>query len=331
MMADDAGAGRALQTERSKPRVRWFAWYAQLSRPRQIALALGAAALLSVSAGLYLNWLLVGAHQVSTNNAYVKADISVVAAQVEGYVRALPVRENQEVRAGDVLVQIDPADYRTSVESARAAVARARAQAAANSANRAAAAAQLARSEFLAQRGLLSSAGLDSARAQAGQWSGSTQAALADIAAAEAQLAKARLDLERTTVHAPIAGIVGNRSAQVGQLVRPGAPLMAIVPHTLYVEANFKETQLARLRPGQSVSVQPDIDRSLRLHGVVDSLSPASGSEFSFIPTETATGNFTKIVQRVPVRIRLDASPEAHALLRPGLSVTVIVDTRPRR
>jgi membrane fusion protein (multidrug efflux system) len=132
-------------------------------------------------------------------------------------------------------------------------------------------------------------------------------------------------------VHAPIAGIVGNRSAQVGQLVRPGAPLMAIVPRTLYVEANFKETQLARLRPGQSVSVQPDIDRSLRLHGVVDSLSPASGSEFSFIPTETATGNFTKIVQRVPVRIRLDESPEARALLRPGLSVTAIVDTRPRR
>jgi membrane fusion protein (multidrug efflux system) len=323
-MPDDAGAVRALQTEHSKGGF----WFTRLSRGRQLALALAVAVALA-GGGLYTHWRLVGVYRVSTNNAYVKADISVVAAQVEGYVRGLPVGENQEVRAGDVLVQIDASEYGANLASARAAVARARAQLASSNANRSAAAAQLGRSEFLAQRGLLSTAGLDAARAQAGQWSGSTEAALADVEVAEAQLARAELDLERTIVRAPIAGVVGNRTAQVGELVRPGVPLMAIVPHTLYVEANFKETQLARLRPGQSVVVRPDIDRSLRLRGTVESLSPASGSEFSFIPTETATGNFTKFVQRVPVRIRLSDSSEARALLRPGLSVTVTVDTRP--
>ena len=184
------------------------------------------------------------------------------------------------------------------------------------------------RSEYLAEQGLLSSAGLDAARAQAGQWTGSTLAAQADVQAAEAQIAAAELNLTRTIIRAPIDGAVGNRTVRVGQLLRSGSPLLSIVPRELYVEANFKETQLRRMRPGLAVEIRPDIDRSLRVRGVVESLSPASGSEFSFIPTETATGNFTKITQRVPVRIRIEESPEARALLRPGLSVTVTVDTR---
>jgi membrane fusion protein (multidrug efflux system) len=104
---------------------------------------------------------------------------------------------------------------------------------------------------------------------------------------------------------------------------------MSVVPlQSIYIVANFKETQIENFRPGQSVTIRPDIAHNLRLHGIVDSLAPASGSEFSIIPTDTATGNFTKIVQRVPVRIRLDPGQEGLELLRPGLSAGVTVDTR---
>lgn len=320
-MADDARSMLAIEDATEAPN-------RKLSRVRKLVLAGAIAAAVALALGLFLQWQFAGAHRETTNNAYVKADISVVSAQVEGYVRALHVQENQVVRAGDVIAEIDPSEYEAAVARARAAVARARAQVVSNAANRTAAAAQLSRYQFLAERGLLSSAGLDTARAQSGQWGGATAAAQADVDVAEAELAAAQLNLSRTIIRSPIDGIVGNRTAQVGQLLRPGTPLLAVVPHTLYVEANFKETQIARMRPGQSVTVRPDVDRSMRLHGVVDSIAPASGSEFSFIPTETATGNFTKIVQRVPVRIRLDETPEARGLLRPGLSVTVTVDTR---
>ena len=111
--------------------------------------------------------------------------------------------------------------------------------------------------------------------------------------------------------------------------LRPGTPLMSVVPlQSVYVVANFKETQIENFRPGQTVTIRPDVAHNLRLHGTVDSLAPASGSEFSIIPTDTATGNFTKIVQRVPVRIRLDPGQEGLQLLRPGLSAAVTVDTR---
>lgn len=321
-MPDDVG--RALELEgRAAPGAR-----RRLSRARLVVLIAAAAGILLLGGAALYNWATVGRHHVTTNNAYLRADTSVIAAQVEGYVRAVHVRDNQAVRAGDVLVEIDASEYRAALAQARAEAARARAQAQANAANRAAAAAQLQRSEYLAEQGLLSRAGLDSARAAAGQWTGATQAARAEVAAAEAQVATAEINLARTTVRAPIDGVVGDRSVRVGQLLRSGTPLLAIVPHELYIEANFKETQLARMRPGLRAVVIPDIDRSMRLEGVVDSLSPASGSEFSFIPTETATGNFTKIVQRVPVRIRINPTPAQRALLRPGLSATVTVDTR---
>jgi membrane fusion protein (multidrug efflux system) len=164
---------------------------------------------------------------------------------------------------------------------------------------------------------------------QARQAGGGLAAANAGIAAAQAQLQAAELDLERTVVRAPIDGVVGDRQVQVGQLVRLGSPMMSVVPlQSVYVVANFKETQIAAFRPGQRVTIRPDVSRDLRLRGTVESLAPASGSEFSIIPTDTATGNFTKIVQRVPVRIRIEPGQEGVALLRPGLSATVTVDTR---
>jgi membrane fusion protein, multidrug efflux system len=142
-------------------------------------------------------------------------------------------------------------------------------------------------------------------------------------------LAKAERDLSFTVVRAPFDGVVGNRAVQVGDLVQPGQRLASLVPlDAVYVDANFKETQLANLRPGQPVAIAVDAYSDRRLTGSVVSVAPASGSVFSLLPPDNATGNFTKIVQRVPVRIEVPSTVAAQGLLRPGMSVVVSVDTR---
>src|SRR4051812_49255990 len=145
-----------------------------------------------------------------------------------------------------------------------------------------------------------------------------------------AQRDRARIDLDHTVIRAPFAGIIGNRAAQLGQYVRAGQQLIAVAPppERQWVVANFKETQLARMRPGQPVRLTLDALPGVALTGRVESLAPATGALFSLLPPENATGNFTKIVQRVPVRIALDAEAAALALPRPGLSVAAEVDTR---
>ncbi|OYD84123.1 HlyD family secretion protein [Azospirillum tabaci] len=146
---------------------------------------------------------------------------------------------------------------------------------------------------------------------------------------AEAALQTARNDLNNTVIRAPVDGVVGNRGVQVGQYARPGVQLLSLVPlPDVYVVANFKETQLARMRPGQPVTVEVDAYPDKHLLGRVESFAPASGSQFSLLPPENATGNFTKIVQRVPVRIALPRDSALSGLLRPGLSVVAEVDTR---
>lgn len=142
---------------------------------------------------------------------------------------------------------------------------------------------------------------------------------------AKAQLSLAKIDLEHTQIKAPVDGVIGNRGVQLGQLVRPGVALASLVQNSkIWVEANFKETQLQHMRLGQPVTIKVDAYPDLELTGKVDSFSPASGSEFSILPEENATGNFTKIVRRVPVKIVFDAS-ENIQLLRPGLSAEVKV------
>jgi membrane fusion protein (multidrug efflux system) len=153
----------------------------------------------------------------------------------------------------------------------------------------------------------------------------------AHLLGAEAQLAVARNNLAHTVIRAPFEGIVGNRSAQVGKHVVPGTQLMALAPppEQLFVVANFKETQLHLMRPGMKVRLIPDIDPDDAVDGVVDSLAPATGALFSLLPPENATGNFTKVVQRVPVKLLIDAAQAKRAVwLRSGLSVTAEVDTR---
>jgi membrane fusion protein (multidrug efflux system) len=142
---------------------------------------------------------------------------------------------------------------------------------------------------------------------------------------------QAELNLSYTTISTPVDGTVGARSLRVGQFVQAGTALMAVVPlHAVYVVANYKETQLSRVRPGQPASVEIDSFPGVELEGHVDSLSPASGLEFALLPPDNATGNFTKIVQRIPVKIVLD-DEKLEGLLRPGMSVEPTIDTRPAR
>jgi membrane fusion protein (multidrug efflux system) len=153
--------------------------------------------------------------------------------------------------------------------------------------------------------------------------------ARAQVEAARANLQQAQLDVHDTTLYSPIAGRVGDRSVRIGQYVQPGTRSLTVVPvQNIYLLANFKETQIGHMFPGQPATLHVDALRGVDLRGVVDSFSPGTGAQFALLPPENATGNFTKIVQRIPVRIRVDADPQTRRLLLPGLSVTVDVDTR---
>jgi membrane fusion protein (multidrug efflux system) len=181
-----------------------------------------------------------------------------------------------------------------------------------------------------AQAGLTAAqAALASAQEQVQVLQASRREAEAQLKRAEASLAMAQDDLDNTVIHAPVDGVIGNKSARIGQFVKAGTQLLSVVPlPDVYVVANFKETQLAKMRPGQTVAIAVDAYPGQTLSGRVESFAPASGSLFSLLPPENATGNFTKIVQRVPIRIAVPRDNALAGLLRPGLSVVVDVDTR---
>ncbi|MFG1346976.1 HlyD family secretion protein [Xanthobacter autotrophicus DSM 431] len=332
----------------------------------------GVLAALVLGGGWYgMDWWRVGRFQVSTDDAYVGADTSVLAAKVGGYVKSVEVTANQWVNAGDVIARIDDGDYRLAVQAAQdkidtqqaalarfdeqlkaaeASVDQARAQLAASEADLKRTQLEFDRQDKLASSNYASRATLDNARADRDKAQASVEAGKAAVTSAQAAIAvlqaqrkeaartldgyrtaraQSERDLDFTVVRAPISGVVGNRAVQVGQLVQPGTRLAAVVPlGGVYVDANFKETQLGRLIPGQKVRVYVDAYPDRDFEGTVFSVSPASGSVFSLLPPENATGNFTKIVQRIPVRIALDADALAGHELRPGMSVTATVDTR---
>ncbi len=279
------------------------------------------------------------------DNTHVKAGDPLVVLDDADYRNAL-ARAEAQIATGEATVarigeQIAAGE--ASVKSAAAQLASA--QAAADNAL-----AQYDRVNALAGKGFASTAALDAARTtrdQAGQAVAAGEAALAaaranvGVVSAEKSEAErtldqyrlardqAKLNLDHTVIRAPFDGVVGNGAAQPGEYVQPGQRLLALVPlNAVYVDANFKETQLADLKPGQSVTVTVDAYPDLAVEGTVASIAPASGSEFSLLPPDNATGNFTKIVQRVPVRIRLPANIAAEGLIRPGMSVVAAVDTR---
>ena len=245
--------------------------------------------------------------------------------------------------------QMDVTIAQGQLTQQRADLAQAQARLAGDEANQRYAAGQVARYHSLAQSGaeapqtyarLVSqrdqadaavkadAAGVRAAQAQLETAQEKIGQAQAEAKAAQAALASAQLDIDHTEIRAGISGVVGDKTVQVGQFVQPGTRLLTLVPvQNIYVTANFQETQLAHMRIGQHATVAVDALDGRKLDAVVQSFSPGTGAQFALLPPENATGNFTKIVQRVPVRLRLQADAATLARLVPGLSVTVTVDT----
>jgi multidrug resistance efflux pump len=305
----------------------------------------------------------------STDNAYVRGQITVLAPQVNGYITEVLVKDFQHVKQGDVLLRIDDRIYHQRVaqaeaalDSAKAALANSdqsqaqnRAQIASAKATLAAgqselqrSRAELARYEQLAEQRLVALNDRDKFRtsqasAQAGVQQSQAQIQIAEetlvstqvarkgleaqVESAQAALELARIDLSNTTVHAPRDGQVSEASARVGQYVTAGSQLLFLVPDALWVVANFKEGQTWQMRIGQPATFAVDAFQGEVLRGHVEEIAPATGSEFSVLRPDNASGNFTKVVQRLPVRIAIDADQPLAARLRPGMSVVAKVDT----
>ncbi len=343
------------------------------ARKARVRLILIIVAVVAVAGGLawYLRYSSYGKFQQSTNDAYIQSDAVIVSPKVNGYVEEVYVRDNQQVRAGDPLIRIDPRDYRAqaaqsqaqidvalaSAEGVRAqireqqaAIEQARAQLTVAQTAYAFARDQVARYTPLAASGAETGEKLSQLRDQANQAAaqvanaraaltsaqrrvGTLQAqvsqALSQGEAAKAQLDAAQVNVGSTIIRAATNGRIGNKTVQPGQFIQPGTRLMSIVPvEKIYIAANFKETQMGLMRPGQPVEIDVDAISAVPLRGHVESVSPGTGAQFSLLPPQNATGNFTKIVQRVPVRISIDAGPQTRAVLVPGMSVSVSVDTR---
>jgi membrane fusion protein (multidrug efflux system) len=317
------------------------------------------------------DWWVGSAVRQSTDDAYLQADVTPLAAKIPGYVRQVPVQDFQKIHAGDLLVEIVDDDYRAQLDQAEANVAAAEA-AIANidqqkllqgtvikqaEATIQASEADLTRFhlEAVRQQKLLAeklagtaqlteqavanekrtAATLDLNRAQRDQQREQIQVLDTQRSQAEATLKAQRaardlaaINLGYTRIVAPVDGMVGQRQVRPGQYVSAGTLVNSVVPlPNVWVIANYKETQMTRIRAGQPARVTVDAFPGAALHGHVDSWSPASGAQFSLLPPDNATGNFTKVVQRIPVKIVLDPDAAVDELLRPGMSVIVTIDT----
>jgi membrane fusion protein, multidrug efflux system len=333
-------------------------------------LLIAAVVLLVVGALYGTRWWLHGRFIMSTDDAYLRADLVTVAPRVSGYVQELYVRENQSVQAGQALLRIDTRNYRDAlsqqtasvdartadVETAQsqirqqeAVVVQQQAQLASAQASAHFAQQQAERYHTLRDQGVETEERFQQAESEQAQSAASARSAAAGVKVAERQLATlksqveqaqaqlesahaavstAELNLNDTLVRASIAGVVGDDTARVGQYVQPGTRLMSIVPvQSIYLVGNFKETQLTRMRIGQPAIIKVDALGGAQIHGKVASFAPGTGSQFALLPPENATGNFIKIVQRVPVRLSLEPSKDLDQRLLPGLSATVEIDT----
>jgi len=329
---------------------------------------IGLLALAAASYGGY--YTLIGRFYVSTDDAYVRANNTMLGARVAGHISSILAGDNTLVHAGDVVLRIDDGDYKIAVDAASTKIATQQAtidrigrQVAALESQVVQAKAQLVsaeaglkradldyvRQQELSSKGFASRATFETSEAGRDQGAAAVKAAQAaydaalsnvDVAKAqqaEAQaqlaelktsLAKAERDLGFTAVRAPVDGIFSNRLINTGDFVAVGQRLGNVVPlDDVYIDANFKETQLKRIRPGQPVTIKVDAYGFRKFSGIVDSISPAAGSVFTLLPPDNATGNFTKIVQRLPVRIRVPKAVARQNLLRAGMSVYATVDT----
>lgn len=334
--------------------------------------AMGIVLLLAFAAGGYgTYYTLVGRFYVSTDDAYVRANNTMLGARVSGHIAAILPGDNVLVHAGDVIFRIDDGDYRIAVDAARSRIAtqqatidrigrqvtamesaaeQARAQLASAEANLKRADLDFDRQQALSTKGFASRATFEQSQAGRDQGAAAVQSAQAAYSAArdsvevtraqqdearaqlaelQSALAKAERDLDFTFVRAPVDGTFSNRLVNKGDFIQAGQRLGNVVPlNDVFIDANFKETQLRRIRPGQPVTISVDAYGHRKFAGFVDSISPAAGSVFTLLPPDNATGNFTKIVQRLPVRVRVPKGVARQNLLRAGMSVYVTVDTR---
>ncbi|MDR3494158.1 MAG: HlyD family secretion protein [Ancalomicrobiaceae bacterium] len=353
-----------------------------LKRAVLAAIVLGAA---GYGASLGYDYLTFGRFLISTDDAYVGADVTTIAAKIAGHITNVAVTDNQTVKSGDLLATIDDGDYKLAVAAARdkiatqdatiariarqvdaqaavidqaeAQVASVKAQLSGAQADEQRAALEYDRSQKMLATSFGSQQRFEQATADKARTSATLLSANALVASSQAgllgaranlqvlaaqkseaehvrnelstALEKAERDLSFTQVRAPFDGFVGNKAVEIGQYVQPGTRLMALIaPTTAYVDANFKETQLGQIHPGQTVDVAIDAFGDHVLEGRVQSIAPATGSQFSLLPPDNATGNFTKVVQRVTVRVALPADALKDGSVRPGLSVIASVHSR---
>ncbi len=301
----------------------------------------GVLALIVIAGGIFAaQTIAFYANHVATDDAQIEGHIAPVLPRVAGHVSDVLIHDNQHVVAGDVLVRIDARDFEARVTMAEAA--RANAQAAVSVAQAHVEAARsrnlkgaqdLTRAAALVAKHVVSQQEFDAAKSSADAAAADLEAAVRGVAAAQAQVAQqvgdldyAQLQLTYTTITAPAAGTVSKKSVEVGQYVQVGQPLVAIVDDQgVWVVANFKETQLRRMRVGQPATIDVDAYPQLQFPAHVDSIAAATGAKFSLLPPDNATGNFVKVVQRVPVKIVFNDPPDANHPLRVGMDVTAIV------
>jgi membrane fusion protein, multidrug efflux system len=347
---------------------------AEATRPRyRRLLQVGIVVAIAAAAGIGgATWWLEARHYESTDDAFIDVHMVRVSPQVGGRVARVPVNDNQQVEAGQPLLEIDPADFKARLDQASANKASAagklaqaqaqlkvsranldelRAEVGVAEANAANAAIDVKRYEELARihSAALSRQQLDNSVANAKSTAATlaaaqrkvdaadaqiafaetqVQTAEADLQAATAQVEQAQLDLSYTKLLAPVAGHIAHENVAVGDYVQIGQNLMALVPNDVWVTANFKETQLDHMRAGQPVEIDVDAYPERTFRGHVDSIQAGSGAAFALLPPENATGNYVKVVQRVPVKITFDGPSNARRLLGPGMSVVPYVRIR---
>jgi membrane fusion protein (multidrug efflux system) len=337
-------------------------------RKQRLKILVGMAGLVILVAIIFYYLRCVAPYE-STDDAFIDGYVTLISPRVPGQVARLAVMDNQEVKAGDVLVEIDPRDYETSLSQAKADLAAAssqanqsRAQVKVSEAKVAQAQAAVTAAEAEAQRAnddlkryqsvesqAVSKSSIDLAQAQARSANANLLAAYSQTNAAEAEvvlseagvetataaaqqaeakLQQAELNLSYTKIIAPIDGRVTARTVQMGHYVQPGQALLALVPKDVWVTANFKETQLTYMKPGQPVELRVDAYPNKKFKGKVDSLQAGTGARFSLLPPENAVGNYIKVVQRVPVKIIFDEELPTNLDIAPGMSVVPIVKVK---
>jgi membrane fusion protein (multidrug efflux system) len=347
------GPAAGLSTSKGQNRARWR---------RRLLTGLGLC-VLTAAAASGVRWYLESGRSESTDDAYVDAPLAEITPQIDGTIQQVLVVDTQHVRRGELLVRLDPADANLAVQQARANYDQARHRVEQYLANVNAAEANVAGKESnlrraqldLRRRTSISAQGavsaeeisnannaLDAAKSELSiaQQQLAAQRTLTqdgdvarnpEVQAAKAALDRALLDLNRSEIRAPVDGVVASRHAQIGQRVKVGSSLMNVVPlMDAHVDANFKEVQLQHIRPGQKAELTSDLYGSgLVFHGRVAGLGGGTGSAFAVIPAQNATGNWIKVVQRLPVRILLDPEELARHPLRVGVSMTakVYLDT----